>query len=558
MAKKRRSAFYALQKPLDTAHPSLNLQRAATTASHAVATGSSSSISARLDSLRRATTAPWPPTAAGCKTASAPLSGGLGDSIHRHRHPHPHHHGHRAAAGPAAPPSWEEPASCSCSLTGRGPSRQHADGRGPHLPAAAERPRRLGVFPTGPLRPVDGGSLLAMTLRRMARHWAWHERYDGLHLAGFPARLKAHLLAHLAVYGRAHEDGGGVGLDGLRALFAPPTPHPHPHSHPHEDAVTHLDLSYSITRSLSLAELQRFLLVGGDPGPDERLDEEAADAGGTSQAHRPLPHVASPSSSSDDEDEDEDDDDDWETQADQPRLLVPLGTRALSGSGTLTLRFPHLSHLSLSHPLASASWPTLLAFLPHVPTLTHLSLAYWPPPSLSSPPATVVGGGVPRSTRPTLGWPSLNHDETGDARDVLRRLSRSTYCLTYLDLSGCHAWLWALSPTPTTPTTLDLDRADHGPEWTRAWRGLRTLVLAQPEDCPSCYLHHSSAAAAAAAAVGQDDFTPRSPPPLPFCQDAFLERGLAAEVAACRAEAGAPYLAVRGHVGVEMGARWRG
>lgn len=62
-----------------------------------------------------------------------------------------------------------------------------------------------------------------------------------------------------------------------------------------------------------------------------------------------------------------------------------------------------------------------------------------------------------------------------EAAGVLRRFSKTTYCLKWLDLEGCSDWIPALSWNG-----IDLEGNFHaaaGPEWTGAWRGLEWLGI---------------------------------------------------------------------------------
>jgi hypothetical protein len=58
-------------------------------------------------------------------------------------------------------------------------------------------------------------------------------------------------------------------------------------------------------------------------------------------------------------------------------------TESLLNTGLFPSRFSHLTHLSLSHPPPTILWRDLLAFTKHTHQITHLSLAYWPRPTLT-------------------------------------------------------------------------------------------------------------------------------------------------------------------------------
>ena len=129
-------------------------------------------------------------------------------------------------------------------------------------------------------------------------------------------------------------------------------------------------------------------------------------------------------------------------------------------------RFPALTHLSLSNP-ANVSWKGLLSLSPHLATLTHLSLAFWPPPSLTPNSKTAYR----ESPAGNIDYGASNYyssydGDLSEAAGVLRRLSKATYCLQWLDLTGCSDWVQALG------------RSD-GPDWAGAWRGLETVKIGQ-------------------------------------------------------------------------------
>ncbi len=121
---------------------------------------------------------------------------------------------------------------------------------------------------------------------------------------------------------------------------------------------------------------------------------------------------------------------------------------------TLKWRFPNLCFESDPFILgmdpqysSAASWRQLLSLASRFTALTHLSLAYWPEPTLTpnaklasvvSPDGRTVqyGGTGPYSH-------SLDNDWS-EAILLLRRLSKVLYRLEYLDLTGCAEWYPAL------------------------------------------------------------------------------------------------------------------
>ncbi|KAA8564298.1 hypothetical protein EYC84_011242 [Monilinia fructicola] len=130
---------------------------------------------------------------------------------------------------------------------------------------------------------------------------------------------------------------------------------------------------------------------------------------------------------------------------------------------------PHLTHLSLSHPPSTISWPRLLALTPHLKTLTHLSLAYWPLPSLT-PNSSTTFFESPIAGRRDIQYGASNmYSRTldGDFSEsalVLKKLANGVYGLEYLDLEGCIEWILALEDA-------------NGVDWGNQWRRLSTLIL---------------------------------------------------------------------------------
>ncbi|KAI5284102.1 hypothetical protein KEM54_001595, partial [Ascosphaera aggregata] len=134
--------------------------------------------------------------------------------------------------------------------------------------------------------------------------------------------------------------------------------------------------------------------------------------------------------------------------------------------------------------------------------LTHLSLAYWPPPTLT--PNALQS----RIRHPTANGVSLQYGGTdiysayeadwSEAASILNRMSKATYCLKWLDLEGCMDWVDALTYgysgtfTPISDSEssgaedgdFDLDELGLvvkngrvGPEWNGSWRLLEYLRL---------------------------------------------------------------------------------
>jgi hypothetical protein len=271
------------------------------------------------------------------------------------------------------------------------------------------------------------GSLVDMVLRKFALDWEWQRVYNQYHLYEIPTHLRVALVAYLAAY-----TPDGVSLGDLRAILLP---HPDvsedragPDLAPSvmNDDFRYLDISGSLGRSLKLRELSDLLF----PPQSETVDLQ----------------------------------DSWDAPeqvaADIPRPLLPA-----------------LTHLSLaldptSPPTHPVSWRQLLAFATHLTGLTHLSLAFWPEPTLTPNArlATVVSPLTGRALQ-YGGTGPYSHsldDDWAEQVLVLRRLSRSLYGLEHLDLTGCGGWFPALWATAGEGDMVD---------WVGVWGKVTTLVM---------------------------------------------------------------------------------
>lgn len=255
-----------------------------------------------------------------------------------------------------------------------------------------------------------------MTLKEMATDWDFHVEYNQYFLATIPVRYKELLLRYIAML-----SPHGIDRSGLETLFLDETEL--------EDAtgaedLVRLDFSTSIGRSLSLKEIKLFFTP-----PLQTAVTASADASSTSTV---------PES--------------WDANL-PPSPSLP--------------RFHSITHLSLSNPPPNISWSALLTVLPHLPQgLTHLSLAFWPLPTLTpnsltayttTPSGTVQAGASSFYT-------AYDNDWTESA-SILRRVAKTTLCLQWLDLTGCWPWMQAL--------------AHDAFDWGQLWAALDTLVVGQ-------------------------------------------------------------------------------
>jgi hypothetical protein len=267
----------------------------------------------------------------------------------------------------------------------------------------------------------DRGSMMDLVLRRMAVDWEFQSVYDQHYLHTVHSRLRSALIAYVGVWGER-----GISPRDLRIIISP-----FPDGQKGEgvapgsteslaslNADFHcLDLSGSIGHGLTVRELTDILFP---------------------------PRLASPAAAQVQ--------DSWD-EAEAPSLPPQL--------------LPNLTHLSLAVDPSTGSrppsWKHLLALAPRLGSLTHLSLAYWPEPSLTpnSKFATVSGttSGRPVQYSGTGPYAHSLDDDWSEAVILLRRLSRSLYRLEYLDLTGCGAWFAALM------YDRDGDRVDWEVDW---------------------------------------------------------------------------------------------
>ncbi|RDA96094.1 hypothetical protein CP533_1710 [Ophiocordyceps camponoti-saundersi (nom. inval.)] len=282
--------------------------------------------------------------------------------------------------------------------------------RGLHPPAVGfreepmSRPPTLAVTRSALTMPdvywPAPGSLVDLTLRRLARDWEVHRAYSRHILFYLPDHLKPALMRCLGVA------GPGVTVADLKAILLPP-PDGYEDGSLWDRQINCLDLSGSIGRCLSLNALSRLLF------PRSRGTEEAEAVQDSWDASESIP---SP-----------------------PRSLVP-----------------NLSHLSLAIDSKAGSddisWRPLLAFASKLsPTLTHLSLAFWPTPRLNAARIDAT----------------TNDDDWAETLLVLKSLSRKLYRLEYLDLTGCSPWFRALK----------LQSGHDFVDWVSTWGRVSVLRL---------------------------------------------------------------------------------
>ncbi|KAL8745887.1 MAG: hypothetical protein Q9190_002033 [Brigantiaea leucoxantha] len=339
----------------------------------------------------------------------------------------------RVPPGPAAPSSWLSDGGFRGRSLGGGEEEEEEGGGGgggssrrqKGFYTARQRGTVVGVAPPhlGAILPDSylpaKASLLHCTLKELARNWDWHVVYDLHYLAALPARYKQALLTYIATYS-AH----GIDFAGLETLFRDGT---QLDGAAGTETITHLDLTNSVGSPLRLKDLKIFLTR---PQTSSSLSKYL------SSSDDPTP-------------------DSWDSEN-------LLSITCLPEPG-----FPSLTHLALSYPSSTPSWNSLLSITPHLPTLTHLSLAAWPFPSLTpnSDTAYRLTPTGPVSYGANHYYSVLDNDFSG-AASVLRRLCRSTYCLRWLDLTACGSWVQALGYTDEV-------------EWCGAWGGLEHVEIGE-------------------------------------------------------------------------------
>ncbi|EER25437.1 hypothetical protein CPC735_065370 [Coccidioides posadasii C735 delta SOWgp] len=322
----------------------------------------------------------------------------------------------RRTPGPAAPLSWlsqnhERPVNDESRSAGyHGEVQRHLD----RLPGLNFPPER---------------SLQHTILKTMASNWDWHLVYDGIFLSELPTQVRQLLLSYIAVY--TDHATMGAGMQGLKPLFLDKTPDGEVESHPD---VIRLDLSGALGHWITLKLLVRELKY---ELPELKREDAYVPAS-------------------------------WEEEASDEASSSRTG---LTTRQPFLPRFEKLKYLSLAQPApAAANWGSLLHLLSQLATLTHLSLAHWPVPTLSI--STVVKHGPSTTFEQRL---SPSDDDMSEAATVLGKLSRATYCLQWLDLEGCTEWL------PSLCWSRENQHASLGqplgPEWNGSWRGIAWLGL---------------------------------------------------------------------------------
>ncbi|WPH03203.1 Hypothetical protein R9X50_00608000 [Acrodontium crateriforme] len=231
-------------------------------------------------------------------------------------------------------------------------------------------------------------SLEHLILKRLAEQWDAVDEVDYPELVHIPLRLRLKLLSYLSFF------GAPIDIVAFEALTQG------------DNAVEFLDLAALIGYGgLSVKKLLKAV-------PGEQPQQHAVDA-----SHAVL--------------------DSWD--------MNDSFENAVNAPITFN-RFANLTHLCLSHPAPTASWRDLLALAKHIPQVTHLSLAYWPRPTLTPNLATTTVSSPNRSDVTAGGsnyYSAIDNDLTEPSM-LLRQLSGKFLRIQWLDLEGCAEWMPAL------------------------------------------------------------------------------------------------------------------
>jgi hypothetical protein len=311
------------------------------------------------------------------------------------------------------------------------------------------------IFP--PLR-----SLQHRCLRLFAEHWLELSEYEQHYIPTLSIVTREVLLSYLTLYGEEN----CLGFAPFKILFQ--------NVGDKWDDVRFLDLTGLLNARLTLNDLHRCLKRTAPPAADQTsalATLSIIDSGEGKRKTTPDDVAES-----------------WEDEDDVEQTPPPLRAQLT------TPHFTNLARLSLAHAGQHASWPDLLKLSPALHKLTHLSLAYWPRPTLT--PNSASTAMVAKHAR--LAFSGTSHyadldDDYAEAANLLRRFSINTYSLEWLDLEGC-GWIRALTwrdathtsaailPPPSSHPVVpwsDMCSTPVGPDWNAAWQRVTYLSLFQ-------------------------------------------------------------------------------
>ena len=397
--------------------------------------------------------------------------------------------------GPAPPRSWLA-------------HSRHAQGYGPSLwctDSTLSYRAPMDAVPLPALFVPRAGSLMHLALKVTASLWHSLSEERRGESACLPVHAKEALLSYLSVYGEENP------ARALTALFpSGGTPEDDEATNDHLNANS-LDLANSVQESFTLKQVARRIFTGNNLT--------------VARQHQPTQSKAIPDSW--------DAVSDSESDSEAPFPPPPTTSSPTPRTPSLKLRFPHLLHLSLALRLETrslGSWADLISIAPFLSTLQSLSLAHWPKPTYTPRAAKTrakvsnpLSAAIPAAIYGGTNMYSESDDDWVEAAGILKSLSRSTYCLKSLDLSGCLDWVEALTwraaaasdhhqiepaasdepsllfpppppPPPPTPSSQPRTEPDYtrrptdplspkppnhsfAPHWLTTWRDITTLYL---------------------------------------------------------------------------------
>jgi hypothetical protein len=326
--------------------------------------------------------------------------------------------------GPAPPKSWVARSTWTPVLalrSGRRSLKKHTN--------VKERIRPRHLFRFALLAGFDDAvdnehppSLAHLALKAIAESWDLFDQEDWPALAEVPLRLRLEIISYIGMYGTT------IDIRDLEALLQG------------SEGIPHLDLACLIGHSyLTPKKLARLIDKSEQPidDPQDSVLES------------------------------------WDAE----------GETSLSNLRP-TSRFSSLSHLCLSHPGPGASWQDLLWLAKSIPQITHLSLAYWPRPTLTPNLATttISSGSGPDVTAGGSHYYSDFDQDMAEPASLLRQLSGSLLCLQWLDLEGCQSWMKALESLADAPRGSSdpwAETATMPPVFISNWKKLAYIRCAQ-------------------------------------------------------------------------------
>ena len=323
----------------------------------------------------------------------------------------------RMTPGPAPPRSWLA-------------HSRHAQGYGPSLwctDSTLSYRAPMDAVPLPALFVPRAGWLMHLALKVTASLWHSLSEERRGESACLPVHAKEALLSYFSVYGDENP------ARALAALFpSGGMPEDDETTHDHLNANS-LDLANSIQESFTLKQVARRIFTGNSQT--------------VARQHQPTQSKAIPDSW--------DAVSDSESDSEAPFPAPPTTSSPTPRTPSLKLRFPHLLHLSLALRLETrslGSWADLISIAPFLSTLQSLSLAHWPKPTYTPRAAKTrakvsnpLSAAIPAAIYGGTNMYSESDDDWVEAAGILKSLSRSTYCLKSLDLSGCLDWVEALT-----------------------------------------------------------------------------------------------------------------